>query len=208
MKLAIGHQVLLQALSALGLLFVGATTIAVVLLSHTNSSLRMVAFAYGAALLLFGFLELGGARARWHGISVESKAFAEMTRISSRFGLIASHGAYKPGLGDIDLILSRISVKRGIRPMRNVVVAVEIKAYERFARKDDRMVSAATQAQRTASSLNTCHCIVWLPKARPTLWQRVFGTSCNGVPVILGRAAAVARMASTMLPEQGKSSGG
>lgn len=201
MKLTIGQQILLQAFAAFGLLLVGALTIAVVAESSTNSSLRMVAIAYGAALLLFGLHELGRARARWHGISVESKAFAEMTRITPRFGLIASHGAYRPGLGDIDLILSRIPVKRDVTSIRDIVVAVEIKAYERFARKDARIVNAAAQAQRTASSLNTAHCIVWLPKARPTLWQRVFGTSCNGVPVILGAAVAVARMASTMLSE-------
>lgn len=201
MKLTIGQQILLQVFAALALLLIGVLTIWVVAESHTTSSLRMLAIAYGAAMLWFGFHELGRARARWHGISVESKAFADVMRISARFGLIASYGAYKPGLGDVDLILSRNHVESGARPLPDVVVAIEIKAYERFARKDDRMVDAAAQAQRTASSLNTRHCIVWLPKAKPTLWQRIFGATCNGVPVILGRAVALARVANAMLPE-------
>jgi len=200
-KLTIGQQILLQVFAALALLLIGGITIWVVAKSHTASSLRMLAIAYGVAMLWFGFHELARARTRWHGISVENKAFALVMRVSARFGLVASHGAYKPGLGDVDLILSRNPVESGARPLPDVVVAIEIKAYERFAHKDDRMLHAADQAKRTAASMNTRHCIVWLPKAKPTLWQRIFGATCNGVPVILGRAVALARMANAMLPE-------
>ncbi|MEY2152266.1 hypothetical protein AB7849_15280 [Rhodanobacter sp. 115] len=199
MRLPIWTRIASQAAAAIGMLLLGIVTCIVAFSHQVGGSWLILAVAYAAALVWYGIRELRIAASRGHGVEVERRAFKDAVSACGRRGLVATRGAFKPGIGDVDLIVSRIVGRDTKHPEQPWRVAVEIKSYKVFSRRDVRLISAAEQVRRAAQSLSTDRVLLWLPNATPSLLQSIIGTSCAGVTVILGEASRLARKADLML---------
>ena len=138
-------------------------------------------------LLLAAWLLLGraganrrAAAARRHGKQLEQVAAGRAVQWLGAHGLAVEAGRRVRGLGDVDLL-----VWSGER-----LATVEIKSFQRWrqARGDRRRERLATeQCVRQRDALAADAALLWLPDARPSLWQRLWGYSFAGQGVALVR---------------------
>lgn len=139
--------------------------------------------------LLFGVVMFYSSRwawrngmRRWHGKSVEAWAVSRLGELLTMDGIAWESGVLVPGLGDVDLVAYPV----------NGVVTVEIKSFERWrggvfgGGGSVREHAGLQQARAQADRLGAIDCVLWLPRAKPTLLQRVCGVRASGVRVVLG----------------------
>lgn len=98
----------------------------------------------------------------------------------SAHGLVVEAGRRVRGLGDVDLL-----VWSG-----ECLATVEIKSFQRWRqargdRRRERLAIAQCLRQREALAADAA--LLWLPDARPSLWQRLWGYSFAGQGVALVR---------------------
>lgn len=127
------------------------------------------------------------ARRRWYGQHVEAWAVGQVGRLLDRRGITWVSGHYIPGLGDIDLLV------RGKR----ATAAVEIKSFNRWRQGlfqvGRREQAALEQVQRQAEAVGAEKALVWLPRGRPSLGQRIFGAGSRQIRVVFGSPSALAK---------------
>lgn len=126
-------------------------------------------------------------RRRWYGKELEVWAVERAGRLLDRKRITWEAGRFVPGIGDVDLV---VESKRGL-------VAVEIKSFNRweqsFWRRGAREADTLAQAARAAHAVGAASALVWLPRGRATLLQRVFGAGGGGVRVVFGDERALLR---------------
>lgn len=146
------------------------------------------AWGYAPALLGFGLIWYArrlhrNARARWHGLSVESRAISAATPILERRGWCVEAGLPSP-YGDIDMAVSRGHGR----------VPIEIKSFRSWRGRDARCASAIVQATRQQQFLHAARGYIWLPEARVGWWRGWFGTSESEIRVVYGSARRLRRI--------------
>lgn len=179
--------------------------LAVVAIWQGMGSGRLITTVVGivvAALLAIGarYCWQSGMR-RWYGKRVESWAVAEVASQLKRHRRVRCETQVPvPGQGDADLVVT------GRRKLRCLV---EVKAFNAWNQGwwsiGARESSALLQAADLARSLGCTEVIVWLPRGRPSLVQRIgLCKGKNGVKVAFGApvifATRLKRLANRKLP--------
>lgn len=150
----------------------------------------LLGMLFGATMLYSARWAWRNGMQRWHGKSVEAWAVRRLGELLTMDGIAWEAGVVVPGLGDVDLVAHPF----------NGAVTVEIKSFETWrggvlgGRCAPRELAAIQQAQAQADRLGAIDCVLWLPRAKPTLLQRVFGIRAPGVRVVLGGEWAARRI--------------
>lgn len=147
----------------------------------------LVGVGLAAALAYAAVDSWRSARSRWYGQHVEAWAVDQVGRLLDRRGVPWVAGHYVPRLGDIDLMV------RG----KKATAVVEIKSFNRWRQGlfqvGKRERAALDQAARQADAVDADAALVWLPRGRPTLGQRIFGAGTRQVRVVFGPPSRLAR---------------
>lgn len=140
-----------------------------------------------AALGWFAVTSWRTARSRWYGQQLEAWATDQVGRLLDRRKVSWVAGHYVPGLGDIDLMVQG----------KKATAVVEIKSFNRWHqglfRIGRREQAAIEQAGRQLETVGADLAMVWLPRGRPTLGQRIFGAGTRHVRVVFGPPSRLAR---------------
>ena len=117
------------------------------------------------------------ARARWYGLSVESRATAKAIRVLSRRGWNVRNNVTFPR-GDVDLVVD----------CGSGAVPVEIKAFHRWDATEARCAKALAQVAAQCAWLGSSQGVIWLPHARVGWWRSWRGKREEQVVVVFGNA--------------------